>query len=326
MREPTATEMATPGCQVDSTGALPVHFFTIVLNGLPFIRYHADVFDALPCRWHWHIIEGVADLKHDTAWSLKNGARITDSLHDQGLSNDGTSRYLDELVASRPDRITVYRPSPRGRFWDGKLEMVNAPLSNIREECLLWQVDADEFWTSGQIAAVRALFLDRPDRHAALFWCNYFVGPELIVSTRHTYGNNSNEWMRVWRFGPGYFWAAHEPPRLAERLPNGQARLVSDRGTFTQEETEDAGLVFQHFAYAVRPQLQFKEMYYGYQGAAEQWERLQAQSRWPVRLSEYFPWVSDSSLVDLAAHHDIVPLVNRAWLHGEPGRGPQGRN
>jgi len=57
---------------------LPIHFFTIVLNGEPFIRHHIDEFAKLPFSWHWHIIEGVAELKHDTAWSVALGGRITD--------------------------------------------------------------------------------------------------------------------------------------------------------------------------------------------------------------------------------------------------------
>ena len=57
-----------------STSALPIHFFTIVLNGEPFIRYHLERFNVLNCPWHWHIIEGLAELKHDTAWSLQFGA------------------------------------------------------------------------------------------------------------------------------------------------------------------------------------------------------------------------------------------------------------
>jgi hypothetical protein len=44
------------------------------------------------------IIEGVADLKHDTAWSLRLGGKITDQFHRGGLSIDGTSAYLEELV------------------------------------------------------------------------------------------------------------------------------------------------------------------------------------------------------------------------------------
>jgi len=58
--------------------ALPILFFTIVLNGEPFIRHHIEVFKQLPFRWHWHIVEGVADLKHDTAWSVAQGGRITE--------------------------------------------------------------------------------------------------------------------------------------------------------------------------------------------------------------------------------------------------------
>ena len=77
--------------------SLPVHLFTIVLNGQPFIRHHIEVFKQLPFKWHWHIIEGVADLKHDTAWSVKLGGRISEQLHRDGLSNDGTAEYIDEL-------------------------------------------------------------------------------------------------------------------------------------------------------------------------------------------------------------------------------------
>lgn len=50
---------------------LPVHFFTIVLNGEPFIRYHLEMMRQLPFRWHWHIVEGVAELTRDTAWVLR---------------------------------------------------------------------------------------------------------------------------------------------------------------------------------------------------------------------------------------------------------------
>ena len=102
---------------------LPIHFFTIVLNGQPFIRYHIDIFKQLPFKWHWHIIEGVADLKHDTGWSLQLGGKITDEIHKQGRSKDGTSEYLDELAAKYPENITLYR-KPEGEFWDGKREMV----------------------------------------------------------------------------------------------------------------------------------------------------------------------------------------------------------
>ncbi|MBL0320626.1 MAG: class I SAM-dependent methyltransferase, partial [Alphaproteobacteria bacterium] len=154
---------------------LPIHFFTIVLNGMPFIKYHFDILQQLPFKWHWHIVEGVADLVHDTAWSKQLGGQISNEFHHLGLSIDGTTDYLDRLKQRFPDQITVYR-KPKGSYWDGKLEMVNAPLSSIKEECLLWQIDVDEYWTVEQIETARRMFSRQPEKTAAYYWCHFFVG------------------------------------------------------------------------------------------------------------------------------------------------------
>src|SRR5437899_11760698 len=109
---------------------LPVHFFTIVLNCQRFIRYHVEVFRKLRMPWHRHIVEGVAELKHDTAWSQPAGGRIPAEFQRAGRSIDGTSEYLDQLAQQLPQNITVYRKQP-GLLWEGKREMVNAPLPNL---------------------------------------------------------------------------------------------------------------------------------------------------------------------------------------------------
>ena len=160
-----------------------------MLNGEPFIRYHETVLAKLPFRWHWHVVEGVAALRHDTAWSTATGGRVLDEIHRQGRSNDGTSEYLDDLARRFPDQVTVHRKPP-GEFWDGKREMVNAPLPSITEECLLWQVDADELWTVDQVVEMRQRFIAEPDRTAAHYWCWYFVGPDKVISTRHNFAQN----------------------------------------------------------------------------------------------------------------------------------------
>ncbi|MBW4558381.1 MAG: FkbM family methyltransferase [Trichormus sp. ATA11-4-KO1] len=290
---------------------LPIHFFTIVLNGEPFIKYHIEVFKQLPFKWHWHIVEGVADLKHDTGWSVGLGGHISDELHKNGRSHDGTTEYLDEIAQLYPDNVTIYR-KPEGIFWDGKCEMVNAPLANIKEECLLWQVDVDELWTLEQVCTAREIFISNPHKTAAFYWCWYFVGEKLIISTRNCYAQNPNqEWLRTWRFRPGAFWVAHEPPVLVETLPNGQYKNVATENPFLHQETENFGLVFQHFAYATKEQLQFKEKYYGYSNAVAQWEVLQKIHRLPVLLGEYFSWVRDETQVDNAKSRGIVPIAQR---------------
>ncbi|MBD2462311.1 glycosyltransferase family 4 protein [Oscillatoria sp. FACHB-1407] len=289
---------------------LPIHFFTIVLNGEPFIRYHLNIFQQLPFTWHWHIVEGVADLKHDTAWSVQLGGQVTSDIHQQGRSLDGTSEYLDEVAAQHPDRITVYR-KPLGEFWDGKREMVNAPLVNIQEECLLWQVDVDELWTVEQLVTAHQMFATHPEKTAAFYWCWYFVGADLIISTRNCYAQNpEQDWLRTWRYRPGYVWAAHEPPQLAEPLPDGTWRDVAGVNPFRHAETEANGLIFQHFAYVLPAQLQFKERYYGYAGALSQWQTLQHETHFPVRLRRYFSWVHDLTMVDRAATKGVVPIAH----------------
>jgi glycosyltransferase involved in cell wall biosynthesis len=288
---------------------LPIHFFTIVLNGEPFIRYHESMLAALPFRWHWHVVEGVAALRHDTAWSAAGGGRVSDDIHREGRSNDGTSEYLDDLARRFPGQVTIHRKPP-GEFWDGKKEMVNAPLPAIHEACLLWQVDADELWTVDQICAMRRLFIEQPDRGAAYYWCWYFVGPGQVISTRYNYAQNpGQEWLRTWRFQPGDHWAAHEPPTLVRPQPDGAEQVnIATLSPFMHDETEAHGAVFQHFAYVTAAQLGFKETYYGYAGATARWRELLTWQG-PGFLADYFPWVTDRTMFDDAAVHRVEPIA-----------------
>ena len=271
---------------------LPVHFFTTVLNGLPYLRHHLEQFKRLDFEWHWHIVEGVAA-----------GGQVPPEFQADGLSIDGTSAFLDQLSADYRDRLTIYR-KPLGRHWDGKLEMFGAPLNAIAEDCLLWEIDADELWTAEQFTRGRQLFLDGPDKTAALYWCWFFVGPNLITTTRQGYANNpQGEWLRTWRYRPGMRWFAGDAPVLAEPLPNGQWRSIAQVNPILHAETEAAGLVFQHFAYVMENQVRFKESYYGYRGAVERWRALQAVTRFPVYLRDYFPWVQDATRVGPATEY-----------------------
>lgn len=288
--------------------ALPVHFFTIVLNGMPFIRHHIDEFRHLPFRWHWHIVEGVAELVGDTAWSRPNGGHIPDSFHNQGRSIDGTAEYLDELQGLFPENITVYR-KPIGQFWQGKLEMVNAPLATINEPCLLWEIDSDECWTHLQFCRARQMFVDEAHRSAAYYWCDFYVGPRLVVSSRNCYSQvGKKEWLRTWRYRPGCRWVAHEPPQLVYQ----DGEVFSDLAgiaPFSNDETEDRGLIFQHFAYATVAQVRFKERYYGYPQAVFNWLRLQKETVFPVRLGDYLPWVPDNTTADTVSAQAVIPFL-----------------
>ncbi len=294
-----------------------IQFFTIVRNGMPFIRHHWNVFSRLSCNWHWHIVEGAADLKNDTAWSLPNGGRLPEEVTKTSLSTDGTADYIDELFSKYPTRVTVYR-KPQGQLWEGKLEMIKAPLATITEECLLWQIDVDEFWTSQQIEAIYESFIRNSSKTAAWYWCNFYVGPEAVVSTRNCYSQNpQQEWLRTWNFKPGDRWVSHEPPTLVRKLDNGTDDDVGKINPFLHDETESLGAVFDHHAYVQESQLVFKEEYYGYKGALEGWNDLQKELNdgSPVLLTKYFSWVNDSTYVQCSKKdnplncNDIPPMV-----------------
>ncbi len=276
-----------------------IHIFTIVLNGMPFIRHHIEIFEKLSGNWHWHIVEGAADLKHDTGWSLINGGSMPEEVKKTTLSTDGTTEYIDELTSNYPNRITVYR-KPKGELWNGKLEMVQAPLAEIKEECLLWQIDVDEFWTADQIEAVSKAFTQHPSKTAAWYWCNFYVGPEAVVSTRNCYSQNpAQEWLRTWHFKPGDQWLAHEPPTLVRTLDNGREADLGKINPFLHDETERLGAVFNHHAYVLESQVTFKETYYGYAGAVKRWLDLQHDLAvlGEAQLGLYYPWVDERTRV-----------------------------
>lgn len=251
---------------------MKIVFLTIVLDGMPWITCHLPTLNRLRVQWEWHIVEGVAAPTHCTTWCKKIEPR---------LSLDGTREYLDEL-SSHP-RIHVHRKE----LWDGKIEMVNAPLASIHESCLLWQLDSDELWTPGQIETVHQLFRQHPEKNCAFFTCRYFVGQNIAVTGRGVYGNRDGEWLRVFRFEPGMEFEKHEPPRIKglKRVP------------FEPKDTERMGLIFDHYAYATKAQAEFKEKYYGYTDAVAHWERLQRNEVWPAALKDFFPWVKDNTTV-----------------------------
>ena len=277
---------------VSCSDAIPVHFFTLVLNGQPFIGCHVEQWQQLPFEWHWHIVEGAAELNHDTGWSKPLGGRMLESHHRRGLSTDGTTKYLDELAARYPSQITLYR-KPDGQLWDGKVEMVNAPLPNVPDGSLLWEVDVDELWTARQVEDVRKMFIDDPAKLMAAFSCWYFVGPSLIVARDDVNGKLApwpkDEWLRVWRLQPKSFWAAHEPPTLVQ-LMNGLPQDTYKSRRFSAEETARKGAVFQHFSYVLEEQVQFKQDYYGYRDAVDHWREVQHNTQWPLDVKRAFHW------------------------------------
>ena len=253
---------------------MSLEIVTIVLNGMPYIERHLEVFQQLQIPWRWHVVEGAAQNVFCTRWCKSIAA---------GLSTDGTTEYL----ASVSNHQVLHYPRS---LWRGKIEMVNAPLSKIDASCVLMQVDSDEMWTAEQLTMIHNLLVSDSGYTEMEFLCRYFVGPDIITGGgKSYYGNRIGEWRRAWRYEPGMIFLAHEPPnipRLAKQPHITMPRLA----------TSTLGLVFEHFAYTTEAQVRFKEKFYGYKDAYVHWCRLQDNEYWPVKLKHFFPWVQDETI------------------------------
>lgn len=262
-----------------------LEIFTIVLNGMPFIKEHLPIFNKLTIPWRWHVVEGVALPEKCTGWCRP--ALPTD--HNNWRSNDGTSEYLDAIAS---DKVIVYRtPGP----WHGKLDMCNVPLANISNGAVLHEIDVDEFWSSDQLHRVYELFANQ-GAGRGWYYCDYYLGPDVHVANRARPGNATDHaWIRTHRYA-GSPWQAHEPPAI--HFDGREAK---------HEETEKLGLEFKHFAYCTEAQLRFKENYYGYVDAVSQWKAFQ-NTTWPTNPGYFLRWVNPyfNAVADKTVHFEQV--------------------
>lgn len=242
-----------------------IHFLTCVCNGMPFIRHHLKVFESLSVPWHWHICEG-ASYTHDGAPAPRTACH--------GLSDDGTHEYLVDL-AKHP-QVTITQDTRHYLTW-----RFNEMLKTITGECLLWQVDVDEYWTAKQIETMHDLFANDHSVNSAMCWCNYFVGPRLVLERKRGAGNFTNqEWRRVWRFKEGCAYVQHDPPIITP----------ANSPAFTHAQTEAAGLIFNHYAFVTEKQVEFKTRRYGWTVALDRWRALQGAVV-PTPVEKFLPWL-----------------------------------
>jgi hypothetical protein len=249
--------------------------FTIVLNGMPFIERQYNiipkVFD------HWYVVEGVTKPVLDTGWCREISKNF---YSNEYTSVDGTHDFLNKI--SKDKNITVIR---KNNFWNGKVEMCNSFMDEI-ENCTLMQFDVDEIWKQDILENVLNFSEINKNFDGMLFKCNYYVGENLITEGEDCYGNNPNEWCRLWKIKNKTNWISHEPPRI-----KGCTHFLS------RDFTKQKNWIFDHYAYTLESQLIFKENFYNYRDAVQQWKKLQEATDLPCHLNKYLPWVDSKVIV-----------------------------
>ena len=265
---------------------------------MPWIRGQAEFFRKLQgVDWRWHVVEGLAEHVKDTAWCREAGGRISDfEFRNSNLSTDGTSEFLDDLKKEFGEKVLIYRP-PGAEPWLGKKAMIDSFLGSLEPECLLWQLDVDEFWLPEQVQEIVREFQKRPELTAAWFDCDYFFGWDHCSSRPGVFGNFRDfEWLRVWKFRKGDVWESHEPPALWREVERGRREDVGRIRAMRQAETRARGWKFQHYALTDRAQMEFKETYYGHQGLLAGLTGMEDAGRSEPLARRLFPHIRDKEL------------------------------
>jgi glycosyltransferase involved in cell wall biosynthesis len=297
----------------------------------------------------------------------------TGLLHER--QHEGSSTWRSEgeggKLTSSSRRVGVDDAAFSGVscIWADKLQMINTAVHSISEPGALFQVDADELWTTESIVASYKLLFGNgtgaqsrlPSLQCIRVHCHFFISPNLVTISRNGYGHsNAYEWTRVWHFHPGDSFGSHAPPVLLHRSSNDQGgiwnlvggeehglesrgeivlqyssavpttgnRFLATRGVrcLSPEAAARAGIGFTHYAYVLEEQVKFKEDFYGYEGATEAWRRLSnisegsGQSDLPVRLYEYFPWLTEENLAAATRERFAATLADL------PEKSPIARN
>ena len=279
---------------------------TCVCNGQPFIRHHLPMLEALKSPWHWHVFEAISR-------NLFRPETIAPDMHRNGLSVDGTTEYITDHLMGHPN-VTVYRPGVVGRDWRDMYLTARFQhmLSKVTEPTLALEIDVDEFYTTTQIETLARMFDEQPTKTAAWVRCRLFVGPKLMLP-RSDWGPGGRykpqryEWKRAWRHRPGIVYAQHDPPVVLDE--NGADQFETN--PFLHDETEAAGLVFNHYAYVTEAQVAFKERRYAFHGAVQDWRRLQ-KAELPTMLG---PLIGGAT--NPGGHSAVIAAPPEYWFKEE---------
>lgn len=204
----------------------------------------------------WIVIEGHARPGGSTSWCnhLK---------YQQAASTDGTREYLRTLPIEYIEG---------NGFWESKDTQFQAGINRLKEltdECTLWQVDADEWWTKRQLERNEKALLGDVGSvgfHHVVGECE---GGLLLAQGKWGSGFVNRVWK--WR---GQDFISHEPATMKGQ---GKPERLPER--------------FLHFSYYFEQDVAFKTKYYkGHETVWKGWKALQGfkKENFPIHIYRAF--------------------------------------
>ena len=181
-----------------------VTFGIIVLNGEPFTRYCLR--SLYPFAHEIIVVEG----GHENAFAVS-----TPDGHSRDATLETLYRFKEEEDPLDKVQIVV-RDGP----WPQKDEFGNSKTPQSRAYAeratgdYLWQVDIDEFYRPNEMAMVLDMLGADPAITAVSFNVYPFWGGMEYISDGWRWRRGAITFHRLFKWGPGYRYATHQPPTV----------------------------------------------------------------------------------------------------------------
>jgi hypothetical protein len=193
--------------------ALPrITFGMIVLNGEPFLLPNLRAI--YPFAHEIIVVEGASP-------------RATHMATPDGHSIDGTLAALRRFQAEEDPagKLVVVTAEDDGHpdgFWPGEKDQQSQAYARRATGEWLWQIDCDEFYQPETMAAIAAALAAHRELTCVTFRAHHFWGGfDYLVEgglflSREFQGEPWGAYRRIFRWGPGYSYLGHRPPRVAD--------------------------------------------------------------------------------------------------------------
>lgn len=215
----------------------------IVHNGEPFIKYNLE--NLYPVAHEILIVEGAVE-------------KFRHASTPDGHSLDRTI----DIIRRFPDPEGKIKLIQRDGFWPEKTEMSNAYMEVCTGD-YIWQVDVDEFYKKEDVARVIKVLSDNPEvSRVDIKTINFWRGFRAVMQGA-SYVFGADEFIRIFRYRPGYRYLTHRPPTV---MDGSGKEVMHEQVIRAKELFEKHGVCIYHYSYVFPEGVKNKSDYYAQMG------------------------------------------------------------
>lgn len=185
-----------------------VSFGIVVLNGEPFTQ--RTLRSLYPFAHEIIVVEGATPAARNLA---------TTAGHSRDATLDQIRRFkAEEDPQQKVILVTAEDEGYPDGWWPGEKDEQSRAYAKRATGNYLWQIDIDEFYLPDDMARVLAMLVADPSIDAMTFEQITFWGGLDYCADGWYLRRGARSYHRLFKWGPGYSYAAHRPPTVLDDL------------------------------------------------------------------------------------------------------------